>query len=309
MAIKKNRSTRDPGFGVKFNAKTKRIINKDGSFNVIREGVGFSFKNLYQKLTNISWLGFLGLIIVFYLGINLFFATIYYLIGVENLIGVSGNTEFEKFAGAFHFSYQTFTTLGYGAIFPVGLFTNLVAAVESMLGFLGFAIATGILYGRFSKPSARLLYSNNAIFTSIKGQPFLQFRIGNKRNSLLMEMEATVLYSRVDGKDGGMNRQYFQLELERNKVLFFPLNWTIVHPINESSPFFNKSKEDLKGEKAELLILIKGFDETFGQVVHSRFSYLYTDFIWNAKFKKPFYTDEEGDVIFRLNQLHDYDDM
>ncbi len=307
--MKTNRSTKDPGFGVKFNAKTKRIINKDGSFNVKREGIGFSFKNLYQKLTNISWFGFLALIVIFYLSINLVFATIYYLIGVENLIGVTGSTEFEKFAGAFHFSYQTFTTLGYGAIFPVGLFTNLVAAVESMFGFLGFAIATGILYGRFSKPSARLLYSNNAIFTEINGQPSLQFRIANKRNSLLMEMEATILYSSVTRKDDTLNRQYFQLELERSKVLFFPLNWTIVHPINESSPFYNKSKEDLKEEKAELLILIKGFDETFGQVVHSRFSYLYTDFIWNAKFKKPFYTDAEGDVILELHQMHEYDNM
>ncbi len=302
-----NQKTNDPGLGEKYLINATRLINRDGSFNIKRYGAGFHHKDLYQFLINLTWPKFLTAIFTFYFIFNLIFAGIYILIGTNSLVGVHHENNIDSFTDTFFFSIQTFTTVGYGHIVPAGIVSNLAAAIEAMTGLLSFAIITGLLYGRFSKPSARILFSNNILVTRTDSGNALMFRIANQRNTNLMELEAKVLFSYIEGESGSQLRKYSDLKLERSSVYFFPLNWTLVHPIDEQSFLYGKTAAELEKMRAELLILVKGFDDTFSQVVHSRYSYKYDEIIWGAKFVRPYSTDEAGIVNFDLRDIHKYE--
>ncbi|MEL7001192.1 MAG: ion transporter, partial [Bacteroidota bacterium] len=269
MANKKK--VQDPGTGTHYSYNSKRVINKDGSFNVKKTGLKFTTKNAYQSLIEMSWVKFFVVIFAFLFSINGLFAFAYTLIGIHELSGVIHTHFLDEFLHAYYFSFQTFTTVGYGTLAPMGMASNMVAVLESIIGWMCFAVVTGMLYGRFSKPTARLFYSEKAIMAPYKEGLSLQFRIANMRNSNLMEIEATVLL--VTAKKGQTSRQFSPLTLERDNILFFPLNWTIVHPIDEKSPLYGITEPELHEMDAEILIRIKGFDDTFGQTVHSRYSY------------------------------------
>jgi inward rectifier potassium channel len=300
------KQTIDPGLGEKYFQKTKRIINTDGSFNVIKVGTGFNYRDIYQYLINISWTKFFLIVLSVYISLNFLFAFLYYFIGVEDIAGIATNS-LNNFLDAFFFSAQTLTTVGYGGMSPKGLLVNVISAFEAMSGLMCFALITGLLYGRFSRPSARILFSENAVIAPYRGITGLQFRIANQRRNTLMEIEARVLLVLIE-KDGNQyNRKYFDLKLERNSVYFFPLTWTIVHPINEESPFYGKSEAEIKLFEPEILILIKGFDDTFSQVVHSRYSYTAGEIIWNAKFIRAFNNEENGDIIFKIEDIHKFE--
>lgn len=310
MAILKK--TRDPGIGTQYTINSKRIINKDGSFNVIRSGLKWSTRDTYQLLIKMSWGHFLLVIFSFLLVINAVFALLYTAIGIRQLGGSQSMHLLDKFLEAYFFSFQTFTTVGYGVLHPIGHLANIIASFESVIGWMCFAIITGILYGRFSKPSARLMYSQKAIISPYtNGLNSLQFRIANMRNSNLMEMEATLLLMQVEREENGgiLSRNYIELELERKSILFFPLNWTIVHLINEKSPFYGKTKEQMKAMDAEVLIMIKGFDDTFSQVVHSRYSYKCDEIIWGAKYHSTYQTQESGDILLNFEKMHDFTEV
>ncbi len=295
------KQTIDPGLGEKYFGRTKRVINKDGSFNVTRMGTDFHPKDIYQFLVNLSWTKFFGLAVVAYLLFNALFGLIYFLIGIQSLKGAVVSTNLENYFSCFFFSVQTSTTIGYGGISPEGLVANSTVTIEAMASVFAFALITGLLYGRFSHPFSRILYSKNAIIAPYKGINSLQFRIVNQRNNNLMDIEAQVMAVLVD-KD--FNRKYYDMKLERYHVHFFALSWTVVHPIDEDSPLFEKSLEELKEKQFEILILIKGYDDTFNQLVHSRYSYTFEEIIWGAKFIRSFNTDSNGDIILKLEDIH-----
>jgi inward rectifier potassium channel len=298
------RQTIDPGLGEKYFGRTKRVINKDGSFNVTRTGTDFHPKDIYQFLINLSWTKFFGLVIISYLLFNALFGFVYYIIGIQNLEGAAAPTPLQSYWNCFFFSVQTSTTIGYGGIIPEGLLTNFAVTIEAMAGLLAFAIITGLLYGRFSHPFSRILYSRNAIIAPYKGMRSLQFRIVNRRKNNIMDLEAKLMAVLID-KD--FNRKYYDMKLERYSVYFFPLSWTIVHPIDDDSPLSGKSLEELKGKQLEILILIKGYDETFNHVVHSRYSYTFDEIVWGARFVKSFDTNQNGEIILNLDDVHLYE--
>jgi inward rectifier potassium channel len=302
-----NQKSIDPGLGEKYLSNAGRLINRDGTFNMKRAGAGFHHKDIYQKLINMSWPKFFLLILLFYSSLNMIFALIYFFIGPQQLQGPNGRLSGDSFLDVLFFSVQTFTTVGYGGIIPIGIFTNIVAGFEAMIGLLAFAIITGLLYGRFSKPSARILYSKNIIVAPYQNINALMFRIANQRNTNLMELEAKVLFSFIDFNAKDFPRRYLDLKLERTSVYFFPLSWTVVHPIDEESPLWGKSQKELELIHSEFLILIKGFDDTFSQVVHSRFSYRFNEMVWGARFLKAYSTDEHGQIIFDLQNTHEYE--
>lgn len=297
----------DPGFGEKYFNRTKRIINKDGSFNVARTDAGFNVSDIYHQLITMNWPAFLSVLAGIFIFVNMVFAVLYTIAGVHNLEDPSSTGFFLKFLYSFFFSVQTFTTVGYGGILPDNIFSNLVASFEAMTGLMGFALATGLLYGRFSKPSAKIVFSNNAIIAPFKGGRSLQFRIANKRSNVLMNLEARMILMLVEKKDGLFTHKYYNLNLDLPFVSFFPLSWTIVHPIDGDSPLKDFTEEHLENNDAEILILIKGFDESFNQDVHIRYSYRFDEIVWNARYKRAFTTNDEGDTILQLNQIHEYE--
>ncbi len=293
----------DPGFTRQYGGKLRRSINKDGTFNVRRTGARWSDANLYSNLVQLPWRRFLSLILICYFLVNFLFAGFYCAVGIRQLQGADRSTPFRSFLSAFFFSTQTLTTVGYGGITPVGMGANALASIEALLGLMGFAVVTGLLVGRVSRPSAKIAFSDSVLIAPYNGITSLQFRIANQRTNSLMEIEAKVMLMTVDDTDGGLKRDFDVLRLERSSVYFFPLTWTVVHPIDENSPLWGKTAEDLKREQAEVLILIKGFDETFSQTVHVRYSYTHDEVVWGARFDTAFQVSSEGDLVLHVNRV------
>ena len=291
----------DPGLTTQFAGELRRTINRDGTFNVHRKGLRLRDVNLYLKLIDTTWPRFFLAVLVIFLAVNMLFAGLYLMLGIENLQGK--DTAMSEFLNAFFFSVHTLTTVGYGNVYPRGTGANTVAATEAATGLMVFAVVTGLLYGRFSRPTARILFSDHAIIAPYQDGESLQFRITNARSNVLMELEARVLLMTVDTVDGQLKRDYFDLALERRKIYFFPLTWTVVHPIDSESPLYGKTREDLAKSAAEMLILVQGFDDTFSQVVHARYSYRHDEILWGAKFLPAFHVDPEGDLVLDLNRI------
>ncbi len=297
----------DPGLTQKFDAPLRRAINKDGSFNVRRVGASWRAFHPWLHVVNMGWSGFVVLVVGFYLALNFGFAALYFSLGADAVIGSAAPTEAERLLNCFFFSGHTLTTVGYGTLAPHGVMANVAATIEALVGLLGFAIITGLLVARVSRPSARIQYSPNAIVAPYQDGTALMFRIANERSNNLMELEAQVMLMQVVGRKGGnLERKFDLLALERNTVLMFPLTWTLVHPIDENSALYGKNAEDLIAVQAEIMILVKGFDETFSQVVHTRYSYRADEIVWGAKFSPAFRVDATGGMVLELDKVGDH---
>ena len=293
----------DPGLTQKFNAPLRRVINKDGSFNVHRRGTTWHDFHPYLHLINVGWAQFLGWVFLGFLAVNTVFALVYYWLGAGQLQGADASTEAGRFFNAFFFSSHTLSTVGYGNISPKSFEANVVAALESLVGVLGFALATGLLFGRVSRPSAKIGFSDQMLISPYLDVTSLQFRVVNRRSNDLMELEARVLLMTVEKQNGESVRQYRLLKLEREQVLFMPLTWTVVHPIDAESPLWGKTAEDLRLLQAEVLILIKGYDDTFAQTVLTRHSYTHDEVLWGRRFAPAFEVNAEGDLVLELRKV------
>jgi len=299
----------DLGFGTQPVVKSQPVINKDGSINVKRTGLPFfTTANNYHSLITMSWRKFWAIVFTGYLIANLLFASIYFFLGNDALDGRSGDTNFHRFMDAFFFSAQTISTVGYGHISPRGMVANSVAALESMMGLLAFALATGLLYGRFSRPSAKILYSSNVLVAPYRDKGWgLMFRLANLRRNILIDLQIEVVFGYNEEVNGKVIRKFFQLELERKFVSILTVNWTVVHPLDENSPLKDMTQEELEAKQASLSVILKTFDDTFSQTVHSRTSYTYSDVVWGAKFVPVFHRDEDGQAILDMSKISEYE--
>ena len=303
---KQKTETAEIGFGSKNYNESVRFLNQNGTVNVRRKvsdkHIGF---DLYHWLLGISWPQFFGLVFISYVIVNTMFAIIYYVIGADKFGGLDVGTGSEKFYQLFFFSAQTLTTVGYGHIYPNSVFPSTISSIESMLGLMGFALVTGILYGRFSKPRADLQYSNEAIIAPYKEITGLMFRVANKKQNELIETECQVILA-INNLDTE-RRDFHFLDLERNKINLLPLTWTVVHPIEDKSPLYGLSENDLKNRDGEFIILIKSITDTYFQTVYSRMSYKSSELVWNAKFvpmkQMP---NKDGSISINLNDIHSY---
>lgn len=293
----------DPGLTQKYTGNLRRAINKDGSFNVRRRGATWRDFHPYLHLINMSWAPFFGLLFLGYLVVNTLFALAYYSLGPGHLMGADASTDGGRFLNDFFFSAHTLSTVGYGSIAPKSLGSNIVASFESLVGVLGFAVATGLLFGRVSRPSARIGFSETMLVAPYQDITSLQFRVVNRRRNDLAELEARVMLMGVEEKDGEPMRTYRLLKLERDKILFLPLTWTIVHPIDRDSPLYGLTAEDLKRQKTEVFIMIKAYDDTFSQTVMARYSYRYDEIGWNQRFSPAFTVDSEGDLVLEIQNV------
>jgi inward rectifier potassium channel len=293
----------DPGLTRQYTAPLHRIINKDGSFNVRRRGTTWRDGHPYLYLVNMRWLPFLGTLLLAYLVVNTLFAAVYFALGPGQLSGADTDTDLGRFLNGFFFSAHTLTTVGYGSIAPRGTAANVLAAFESLLGVLAFAIATGLVFGRFSRPSARLGFSEKMLVAPYQDGSSLQFRLVNRRRNSLMEMEVRLLLMTVDRSSATPQRNYRQLALERERVLFLPLTWTIVHPIDRDSPLWGLDAAELERLEAEVMILVKGYDDTFNQTVLARHSYRHDEIQWNRRFAPAFSVDGAGNLVLEVRKV------
>jgi inward rectifier potassium channel len=288
-----SRNTSNTGFGSQASAQGDRLVNKNGSYNVNRTGAPFwSRFNHFHDLITMKWWKFFLFVFTFYTTINLIFAGLFLLVGMEELDGDLGLTTIDHFWDAFFFSSQTLTTVGYGRTNPIGLSANLVAAFECLLGLMSFAILTGVLYARFSKPKAKLVCSHNALMAPFNGGTALMMRIANGRSNNIIECEAQLMMSYIDRDTN--RREFEQLTLEYKSISALALSWTIVHPITDESPLKGLSHQELHDMDAEFVLMFKAFDEIYAQTVHSRVSYTSQELIWGAKFESMFHRDDDG---------------
>ena len=305
----KNQEVKDSGFSDKAENQGKRILKKDGSSNIKKVGLSFSdsFALYHSLITMNSWLFFV-VILVSYVLINVVFASFYLIIGIETLVDSSVVEVNSAFLRAFFFSTQTLTTVGYGQMSPTGIGANIIASFEAFIGLLMFALLTGLLYGRFSRPKAKLMFSKNALIAPyLDNAKGLMVRLANPKNSNLINVNASLLFSYIIEDKGDKIRKYFNLNLEIKEIKLLSASWTLVHPLDAESPLVNFNKQTLQSSNAELVVQIEGYDETYSQQVSTRTSYTFDEVVYNAKFKRILKHDEEGNVYVDLGQLSDYE--
>jgi inward rectifier potassium channel len=297
------------GFGTNSSSYGGRFITKSGNANVKKTGIGF-FEGIswYHTMLNIPRWKFMLIVILFYFVVNFFFAGLYYLNGVEHLRGIESSSEMDRFGQAFFFSIQTFTTVGYGHISPSGFSASLIAAVEALFGLLSFAIATGLFYGRFSKPKAHILFSKNAIIAPYKEGTAFMFRMTPYKNTNLTDAEAKLTLGMKTEEQGKAVNKFYTLPLELDKVNSLTMSWTLVHPITEASPFYNFTEEDFKNLDGEILVFMRMFDDMYSTTVAKRTSYTFSEVVYGAKFRPMFARNEdESKSLLHIDRLNDFD--
>jgi inward rectifier potassium channel len=295
----------DLGLGGKMSDRSRvRLLNRDGTFNVRRNDLNaFHPYNAYHTLLALPVPRLLALMAACYVGTNLLFACLYWVAGRGALAGAA-LSPLARFEDCLFFSVQTLATIGYGKLVPDTRTANFLVAIEALVGLLGFAILSGLLFARFTRPTAKISFSRNALIAPYRNGWALMFRLVNLRNHDLTDVHAVVSFSRWVGEHGMRRRRFDQLALERDAIIFMPLHWVIVHPITEASPLRGLTQEMLASADPEIVCLLSAADETFAQIVHAKTSYDKTDIAWGARFLDMYLPDTDR-VAIDLARLHD----
>lgn len=294
----------DLGLGARVAEQTLGpLLRPDGSFNLVRRGLPFwQSLHLYHTFTRMSWGRFFAVVAGAYLGVNALFGAAFFLAGPEALAGLSAAGAVARFLDCFFFSVETFSTIGYGGYAPASTLAHLLVTAEALAGMFFVALATGMVFARFARPRAKLLFSDRAVIAPYKDGTAFMFRIANGRQSQLLEIQATAVLSRLDPSLGA-GRRFFPLTLEREQVMFLPLHWVVVHPITPESPLRGLDEESCLKAGVECLILIRAIDETNSETVHVRASYEASQFVWNARFEDMYDPPVDGVVGVDLRKL------
>jgi inward rectifier potassium channel len=261
--------------------------------------------DIYHWLLTVTWVQFAAIGLATYLASNTVFAWLY-MVDPHGIAGAKPG----DFADAFFFSVETIGTIGYGVLYPHNLYANIVMTAENFFGLSFIAVATGVIFARVSRPTARVMFSKNALITVHDGELTLMFRAANERANRVLEAEVTVNVTRDFRTIEGRNmRRFEQLELVRSKSPLFALTWTVLHIIDETSPIHGVTEEILKNASGQLLVVLSGMDETFAQRIHARHSYMPADIVWNKHFADVIFEDDEGGRIVDYNRFHDLEDV
>lgn len=305
-----SRVNNDTGFGSKADSYGGRFINKDGTYNIKKTGVPVLQRfSIYQTMLDMPRSTFILTILFFFLAVNLIYTLIYLAFGTASFQGYVATTEWGKIKELFFFSTETFTTVGYGRINPTGDGANFVAAIEALSGFLSFAIATGLMYGRFSKAKAHVAFSEQALIAPYRNGTALMFRMASyKDKHALHDVSIQVNIGLLISENGNEPAyKFYELLLERNRVESLMMNWTVVHPIDDQSPLQGFTPDDMQTADLEVYVTIRGFDNVYSNTVLRRTSYTYNEIVFNAKFAQMYHESEDGKAtILELDKLGEY---
>ncbi len=285
------------GFGNTTIGNNHRIINKDGTFNIRRVGLNFFERfSIFHFMINTKWWAFISLVVMGYFISATCFALIYTYLGVSHFNGVIAKDTVASFWEFFYYSTQTFATVGYGRINPASPTASLVSSIDALTGVLYFAIVTGMLFARFSMPRTKILFAEKAIFTKYQDGTALMIRIANQLQQPLQNASVRIILSLMI-KEQSTSRQYFELNLERDEIVFFATSWTIVHPINEESPLYNLSNDDFESCEPELMLQLKVYDPSYNQDIFIVTSYRKEEFEWNKRYAPIMVSDPQQNYI------------
>lgn len=280
-----------------------RLVSRDGSRpNVLRRGLkARALSDFFHSILTASWPKIFVLVLMFLLFFNCLFSGFYLLAG-----SVIENARPGSFLDAFFFSVQTMATIGYGYMRPVGIFANSIATVEAFFGLITFALVSGLLFAKLSRPTAKVLFSNVAVITQRNGRPCLMFRLANARGNQILggSVRVTLLRSEMT-QEGELIRAFQDLELLRSYSPVFALTWTVLHFIDDpKSPFFGQTVDTLRAQEVEIVATFAGVDETFSQQVHARHSYVADELRWNQRFEDVLLRDALGRVVIDYGRFH-----
>lgn len=293
------------GFGNKPDHQPERLLNQDGSINAEKTGMSFfDHFSFFHFLVTTNWLTFNLLVVASYTLINISFGLVYWKLGIDQ-IGISHHTPWEDFLESLYFSAQTFSTVGYGRANPASHLANLVAVAEMLVGMMYLALAAGLLFARFSRPVAKIIFSEHALVGPYRDSTGLMVRLANAKTNLLLDVEVKLLLVMNMKENGKEERKFYDLPLEMSKINILALSWTIVHPIDEQSPLKGMNKAALDHSQAEFMVLLNGYNNTLAQSVHARTSYKHYDVIWNAKFA-PIFTYQYQKTIVAIDKISSY---
>ncbi|PWB23282.1 ion channel [Flavobacterium sp. HTF] len=315
MALLKNLNSKaktdgNSGFGTNANSYGGRFVNKNGTANIEKRGMHLLQRiSWYHTMIEMPNWKFMLILFSFYIIINFIFAIIYYAIGIEHLDGINASGSFlTQFGQAYFFSAQTFTTVGYGHISPTGFLTSALSAAEALIGLLSFAIATGLFFGRFSKPTAFLKFSHHALISPYGENKGLMIRLVPFKNTNFTDATAKVTLGMSIEENGQKTNKFYNLELELDRINALSLSWTLVHPITENSPLYNFTEEDFKRTQGEILVFITTFDDMYSNTVAARTSYTFNEIIYGAKFSTMYNRSKDNTkTILHLDKLNQYD--
>lgn len=280
----------------------QRVVKFGGPAEFVLQGLLHPpWRDLYHLLLRMSWGGFISLIVVSYLMGNALFA-LAYLAGGDCI----ANAQPGSFPDAFFFSVQTMATIGYGALYPQTAYANTLVAIEALVGLLGVALATGLMFARFSRPTARVVFSRVAIVTRLNRVPTLMFRAANQRGNQILEARLWVTLIREETlPEGYTMRRIYDLNLTRSHTPFFALSWSAMHPIDPDSPLYGETPGSLAASNAEILVTLTGTDETVSQSIHARQSYPVQNILWNYRFVDIFHRSPDGRQYINYALFHE----
>jgi inward rectifier potassium channel len=277
------------------------IRMSDGRFQVIGINRWHSYwRDPYHLLLTIPWHGFTILAVLFYVLTNALFALLY-LLGGDGI----ANAQPDSFRDAFFFSVQTLASIGYGAMYPESLYANWIVTLEAIVSILGIALLTGLAFARFSRPTARVLFSQVAVVAPYEGIPTLMFRAANRRRNQILEAQMRVYLMRDEiTAEGNAMRRFYDLPLLRSQTPSFTLSWTAMHAIDENSPLWKATPESLRQARATIAISLNGLDETVSQTMYARYNYAPQDILWNSRFVDIFHVSPEGHRYIDYRDFH-----
>ena len=304
-----DKTDENSGFGTNANSYGGRFVNKNGTANIEKRGMNLLRRiSWYHTMIDMPNWKFMFILFSFYIVINFIFAALYYAIGIEHLDGIAqSQSVLTQFGQAYFFSAQTFTTVGYGHISPTGFLTSALSAAEALIGLLSFAIATGLFFGRFSKPTAFLKFSHNALISPYKEQKALMIRVVPFKNTNFTDAKAKITLGMSVEENGTRTNKFYTLDLELDRINALSLSWTLVHAITEESPLYNFTEDDFKKTHGEILVFITTFDDMFSNTVAARTSYTFNEIIYGAKFETMYNRSKDGTkTILYLDKLNQY---
>lgn len=283
-------------------ARRVKIHVEDGRFQIVGMNAWYSYwRDPYHLILTVPWQGFIAIILGAYLGINVVFALIY-LLGGDCIANATPGS----FLDYFFFSVQTFATIGYGAMYPKTAYALSIMTIESLVSILAIAILTGFTFARFSRPTARVAFSEVATIAPHDGLPTLCFRAANKRRNQILEAQMRVYLLRDEvTTEGNYIRRIHDLDLVRSQSPGFALTWLVMHPIDENSPLYGMTAESMTETNCNVQVMLSGIDETVSQVLHDRHMYAPQDILWNHRFIDLVHKTPEGHRFIDYNHFHD----
>jgi inward rectifier potassium channel len=269
-------------------------VRRVGSARVTRH-------DAYHLLLTMPWRWFFGIQAAAYVLFNAVFALLYLVAP-----GSIANARPGSFTDAFFFSVQTMATIGFGVMAPATFYANVMVTIEALMGMASVAVAAGLIFARFSQPTARVLFSNVAVVTLYNGVPTLMFRCANERRNQIFEAQVHVDFARQETSAEGMDlRRSYELDLARNRNPQFSLSWTVMHPVDAASPLYGIDPDLLAGQEASIVVTLTGIDETISQTVFARTAYRADEILWGRKFVDILSETENGDTLVDYRRFHD----